>query len=117
MGSLQPNLNVTSVYIDSNKDVEIFYVSFASFSPFREVLITPDEGHIGLDWVDNDENNEIYKRPETRPIVVILPGITGKSSFVMLCCLSSFIFLASTIFGSFQEIFNKHVTKCPHKTF
>ena len=43
------------------------------------MLITPDEGHIGLDWVDNDENNEIYKRPETRPIVIVLPGIAGES--------------------------------------
>ena len=45
--------------------------------------------------MDNDEDNEIYKRPETIPIVIILPGITGKTSFVILD--QVLFFVASTI--------------------
>ena len=50
--------------------LELFYF-------FRENLATPDGGILALDWVKNDENNELYPNPESRPTIVIVPGMTG----------------------------------------
>lgn len=44
----------------------------------RETLKTKDNGQVSLDWVFNDENNKLYPDAETRPTVVVLPGITGN---------------------------------------
>jgi len=46
----------------------------------REILTTEDGGHIAIDWVDNDVDNTKYPNHKTRPIVVIMPGITGSSN-------------------------------------
>ena len=43
----------------------------------RETILTDDQGQISLDWVCNDDNNKLYPDVETRPTVVVLPGITG----------------------------------------
>ncbi|XP_012559199.1 phospholipase ABHD3 isoform X1 [Hydra vulgaris] len=49
------------------------------FVPYRrETLITTDNGHISLDWIDNDDN-KLFPDPKTRPTVVVMPGITGCS--------------------------------------
>ncbi|XP_066912050.1 phospholipase ABHD3-like isoform X2 [Clytia hemisphaerica] len=43
----------------------------------RETLKTKDNGQISLDWVYNDDDNKLYHSMETRPTVIVLPGITG----------------------------------------
>ena len=51
---------------------------------YRELVETPDGGLISLDWLDNDdENNILYPDPAKRPTVLIMPGLTG-----MLCPIS-----------------------------
>lgn len=42
----------------------------------REMLDFPDGGQVALDWVSNDLNS-LYGR--TKPVVIILPGLTGTS--------------------------------------
>ncbi|XP_072038020.1 phospholipase ABHD3-like [Amphiura filiformis] len=43
-----------------------------------ERILTSDGGEILLDWIDNDELSNIPR--ESRPTVIILPGLTGSSS-------------------------------------
>ncbi|XP_043544171.1 phospholipase ABHD3 isoform X6 [Chiloscyllium plagiosum] len=50
----------------------------------NELIKTPDGGHISLDWNDSDEN-ALYPISATRPIILILPGLTGtsKESYIL----------------------------------
>merc|ERR1719277_2071755 len=43
----------------------------------KELVGTPDGGHVALHWRENDEGSKQSK--ETRPTVLILPGLTGSS--------------------------------------
>lgn len=44
------------------------------------MLKTKDDGQISLDWVKNDDNNSKFPDANTRPTVIVLPGITGKGN-------------------------------------
>ncbi|XP_033110232.1 phospholipase ABHD3-like [Anneissia japonica] len=47
--------------------------------PYRvELIPTPDGGELSLHWVDNQTRGNKYKA-ESRPTVIILPGLTGYS--------------------------------------
>lgn len=43
----------------------------------RVTLQLPDGGELYVDWVDNEANNSKYPNAETRPTVLLLPGLTG----------------------------------------
>ena len=43
-------------------------------SPFREYIATPDGGQFALDWLVNKGPDDL-----DRPIVMVVPGITGES--------------------------------------
>lgn len=53
------------------------YKSFPKVPYDKELLTTPDCGVIALDWVEND--NSVYADRNSRPTVLILPGLTGSS--------------------------------------
>ena len=57
-----------------------------TLSLHRETLETPDKGIVCLDWFDNDDST-VYKNADTRPTVLILPGLTGK--YVTACTTAS----------------------------
>uniref|UniRef100_H3B2C2 Phospholipase ABHD3 n=1 Tax=Latimeria chalumnae TaxID=7897 RepID=H3B2C2_LATCH len=58
--------------------VRVFIKSRPAVSYRNERIRTVDGGQISLDWLDN-VCSERYNDPVTRPIVLILPGITGNS--------------------------------------
>lgn len=45
----------------------------------REMLLMPDGGELGLDWIHTHEENLDVDNP-TRPVVLVLPGLTGDST-------------------------------------
>lgn len=81
------------------KPAQVFWNNskFFNFNIGRETVQTKDQGQISLDWVCNDDNNKLYPDAETRPTVVVLPGITGlyfhfylfinENNFVLFCFL------------------------------
>ncbi|XP_064410455.1 phospholipase ABHD3 isoform X2 [Latimeria chalumnae] len=50
----------------------------------NELIKTADGGQISLDWFDNDDN-ALYPDSNTRPTILILPGLTGtsKESYIL----------------------------------
>eukprot|EP00112_Aurelia_sp_Birch-Aquarium-sp1_P007220 Seg1786.5 transcript_id=Seg1786.5/GoldUCD/mRNA.D3Y31 product="Phospholipase ABHD3" protein_id=Seg1786.5/GoldUCD/D3Y31 len=44
-----------------------------------ELLETPDGGITSLDWLDNDEDNQLFPDAAKRPTVILMPGLTGCS--------------------------------------
>ncbi|XP_059806675.1 phospholipase ABHD3 isoform X2 [Hypanus sabinus] len=50
----------------------------------NELIKAADDGHISLDWNNNDDNT-LYPVSATRPTILILPGLTGtsKESYVL----------------------------------
>ncbi|KAG8571094.1 hypothetical protein GDO81_011522 [Engystomops pustulosus] len=45
----------------------------------NELIKTADGGQISLDWFSNDDDNTRYPDADTRPTILILPGLTGTS--------------------------------------
>lgn len=52
-------------------------ITFVTVLSFRETLEVPDGGIVCLDWFDNEDS--CYADPQTRPTVLILPGLTGDN--------------------------------------
>jgi len=48
---------------------------------FSELLSLPDGGQVRLDWLNN-EDSEQFPDNDTRPTIVMLPGLTGTSDLV-----------------------------------
>lgn len=46
----------------------------------REILTLEDGGQVGLDWLHPNGSEEEEDDDPTKPIVVILPGLTGSST-------------------------------------
>uniref|UniRef100_A0A4W3J5T8 Phospholipase ABHD3 n=1 Tax=Callorhinchus milii TaxID=7868 RepID=A0A4W3J5T8_CALMI len=61
-----------------------FITSKPSMEYRNELIKTADGGQISLDWIDND-GNLLHPVSATRPIVLILPGLTGtsKESYIL----------------------------------
>ena len=82
----------------------------------RELLTLPDGGQVALDWV----HNEVSTIPSnSRPVVVILPGLVGQSISSSLDNILRqmwyFIFLVDSFTDEFQvvtEPYNNKHDKC-----
>ncbi|XP_054856883.1 protein ABHD1 [Eublepharis macularius] len=59
--------------------VRVFLKSSPSVSYRSEVLRTRDGGQLLLDWADNEVGSTGCQDPESCPIVLFLPGLTGNS--------------------------------------
>ncbi|XP_053566920.1 protein ABHD1, partial [Bombina bombina] len=58
--------------------LRVLLVSKPSVFFRKEIILTSDGGQISLDWADNDKSF-LFPDAETRPTVLLLPGLTGNS--------------------------------------
>lgn len=62
--------------------IGFFYCELAVlFSLFREMIGLADGGQFALDWVYN-ESSSVYS--ETKPVIILLPGLVGQSLHLLL---------------------------------
>ena len=45
---------------------------------YRELILTPDDGEICLDWVDDQDMDQTKYTKENWPTVILMPGISGR---------------------------------------